>query len=833
MSHQQDNTPIPSLASSAQEVHNANLQYRSQLETLKKLPVPYSDIYEVLTSCDSIPIKPLGAKIRKAASDLTLWLETAKLAVLGLEMEMKQEGASGKHDVDEIETIMNRFNPNIEMMMELKDKVGSRLEMADVKSDQPNTTSTEDTESCMTREELQKITITTQSNWNMLKIMLDEVKGIFASAQARREILTHMENVLAEIEEIGLGIDRFQEERMHQSPDIAKSVATPSSPPFLHSAPLLDTSTEDSQNKQRSTEDMNDLDARIELLTPRISALTAQIEELTSIDFKGNELQDQYREMLSLWDDTKARREKIGEELKEEKWLVVFEQVAKQIESMMDSIDRAIVHCQGLVDQIIAMVEEKMVPAAPIDREHLYTIFKSFEAKHKYYAPAVNKMLNMLENGIENRATKNAEVIQKHRNMKASWEQLRGRLDRVELDLDGIEEMLDYLDASIPSHIPTPPAQLPEKPLFAMRRSQIQPELKSPGPLTLFQPPQQDHQQQRGRRTQPKPVALQSPVQSPKESTLRSRNRSPLNTKTRHRPWSPTPSVSSLSSMLSPNMSNNFRSISRSSSHSPSRPISDKPRPWCPSTSTSSPSIPGKPYAPSSASTYTPRSKSTTRNGRGTSPAPEMPSRSNSAMSKLRSTSCTPAMGRASSQPKPIFSPAGSMSKLSSGAQVPRSVSPAPAPASVGGRKIQSNLPPPVTTNTSSRPRQNSAPGTPTPQRRSSSPLPFNRDSQQATSASQSSRQRAFSPPVATRQRRPSGQNAQGISQIGYRDQEGGLQRNRRSSLGNFSTSQSLGVMHGSGLDSGLGSAPSMGLEGCAALPFEEPTSPSTSSSSS
>ncbi|KAF9438144.1 hypothetical protein BGZ76_009518 [Entomortierella beljakovae] len=820
MSQQEDNIII-SPTSPTQDICNAGHSYQSQLEALKKLPVPYSDLYQALTSHDEPTTKSLEANIRKAASSLTVWIETAKLAVLGLEIKAK-ENKSSEQDLKDIELIMNRFYPNIEMTMELCSKIEAKLESSDGASDQPLTD-----DIVLTKEELQSTSRTIRSSWNLLKAMLDEVKGIFAGAQARQDILTRMEDVLAEIEGVGLEIDRFQEERKRQTPDILETTtASFGSSSFSLSTASLD----ETQSKHKNMEGLSNVDSRIENLTHTVKDLTTQVEELTLTDFKGHELQDQYRDMLKLWDDTKGRREKIGEELKEERWLGVFEQVAKQIESMMESLDRAIVHCKGLVDQIITMVKEKEIPAAPIDREHLYTIFKSFETKHKYYEPAVNKMLNMLENGIESRSTNNKDVIQKHKVMKTKWEQLRSRLDRVELDLDGIEEMLDILDASIPSHIPTPPAQLPEKPLFSMRRSQIQPEWKAPGPLTLFQPPQQDPQQQRGRRPLPKSTSAQSPKDSPTKTSPRS----PLNANNRSRPWSPAPSINSITSMLSPNMSSNFRSLSRNSSRSPSRPNSEKPRPWCPSTTKTSPSIPGIPHAPSARATYTPRSKSTTRVERAASPVPAMPSGTGSTASKTRSTSCTPSMDRTPSQPRPVFSPVGSMSKLYSGANPPRSTS--PAPVSGSGRRSQSKAPPPVVTNVHTRSRQHSAPGTPISQtRRSSSPIP--------PKSTQSSQRREFSPPVVSRQRQPNNQN-RSVSQAGHRQDDGGAGRNRRLSFGNCPTSHpsesttkdstdNSCTLYGLDSSAALSSASGMGADSSVSLPIEEPTSPSTSSSSS
>ncbi|KAI8605151.1 hypothetical protein EDD21DRAFT_164582 [Dissophora ornata] len=566
---------------------SSHSQYQSQIENLKRLPVPYSEIYHVLSSYETIPIKLLSSKIRNAATDLTVWLETAKLAVLGLEVEVKQEDASGKQDVNEIDMIMHRFYPNIEMMTELKDKVGSRLDTPEESQYQQSIGDGEAEEPSLTSQELQLAAKTIQSNWILLKTMLDEVKGIFASSQTRRGLLTQMEDVLAEIEEIGLGMDRFQEERFYQNPELSRSGSAqiPSSPSLSPSTTSTDpntTNSEDAQEKQRNTEALASLDGRIGSLGTRIEMLTVQIDALPPDDVKHEELQEQYQELLDLWDDTRAHRDRIGDELKEERWLAVFEQVAGQVESMMESMDRAIIHCKGMVDQIFTMVRDRVVPAAPIDRDHLYTTFKSFEAKHKYYAPAVNKMLNMLQNGIESRATKNTEVIQKHRAMMARWEELRDSLDRVELDLDGIEEMLDILDASIPSNLPTPPMQLPEKPLFAMRRSQPQAEWVSPGPAALFHPPQQSQQPQRGRRPLPSSGSLQSPMYSPKDAPAMTRNRSPISSRPRHRPWSPVPSIASPPSLLSPNTYSNYRALSPSPSRSPSRAMSDKLRPWCP-----------------------------------------------------------------------------------------------------------------------------------------------------------------------------------------------------------------------------------------------------------
>ncbi|KAF9962436.1 hypothetical protein BGZ65_009154 [Modicella reniformis] len=797
-------------------------RYHSQLEHLKKLPIPYSDIFLMLTSYDTMPIETLGSNFRKAASESSEWIEAAKSVVLNLEMVAKHDGCNEKRDTGDIEAIMNRFQPIIDMMMELRDKIGSVLESPKVAGTEEKTDGDEPGTSLLTLVELQRTTKNIQNDWTSLKTVLDNVKGIFANAVLRRELLTQMEDVLVEVEDIGFAIDKFQEERSHPSTDTStsRSADTPSM-----------AKGDRTQEKQRNTETLTNVDTRIESLTVMFEALTTQVAAHPSNDPKKEELQGQYGMLLELWDDTKARRERISEELKEDRWLAVFEQVSGQVGSMMESLDRAIVHCQGLVDQIKGMVSENMVLTAPIDREHLYAIFKSFEAKHKYYAPAVHKMLNMLDNGIESRTTKRLDIIQKHRIMKNEWEQLRTRLDSVELDLDGIEEMLNILDSSMPSHVSVTPAQLPEKPLFAMRRPQTQVELRSAPPV-LFQPPESSSQVQRGRRLLPTSTVLRSSMVSP-EPSARTRNRSPVNLQSRERPWSPAPSMTSTAA---PRV-HHRELLQISCAHGVQGTLTIL------ITKTTSPNIPGIPYAPSAASMYAPRPSSPSR---PVSPS-SIPSRPDSSL-RTRSISCTASIN-ATSQPKPVFSPVGSLSKLSAGAQSARA--PSPIPGFSNGRRTQLRVPPPVDTNNPSRPRQNSAPET--PQRRSTSPGPSShgRGVVSTNLAAQLSPRQLFSP-SASRQLALGSQNARSATSHGYRshhemDNTQQFQDGRRTSLGNrpngqqatkaesVSGSYSEGpeTIYGLGQSAASGSASSMGLEISSGTPFEEPTSPSTSSSSS
>ncbi|KAF9951575.1 hypothetical protein BGZ72_006933 [Mortierella alpina] len=777
--------PVEATAAAAASKNTLYQSYQSQIENLKRLPVPYSDIYHALSSHDTIPLTTLHERFSKAATDLTTWLESAEMAVFALELDVGQEGATDKRDVGDMDVIMNRFQPNVDMLVELKEKIESRLKAA-------TPAEQEEVESQQIEQDLKQTAAGIKSSWTSLKQMLEKVKGDLAGARLRAELLTHMNNVLTDIEDICTSIDAYNNERSAMTSDEEGLLPSKAA-----------SSDAEAQAKQRSLETLAQVDSRIELLISRIDFLDNRVGSLpTDEGSLGNEskdaLQSRYQQVLCRWDDLKFRRERVSEELKEDRWLEVFEQVSEQVESMMESMERAILHCQGLVEQIKGMVRQKIAPDAPIDRDHLYSIFKSFEAKHKYYTPAVNKMLDMLENGIESRMTRNMDVISRHQSMNLKWDKLQDGLEHVDRELDGVERWLDILDDLRTPYLPKLPLKKQEPTGMAAKRAQNtnKPGWNSsatPSPVQQRQqqPRQQQHQrQQHASQVQRGRAPPSASLRSPSPSPGRSRTRSPNGDYYGYRPWSPANSNSGLSQ--------------------------------CPSVSVTSPGIPGIPQELSPAATFIPRPVSVAGQNRMETPAPT--GRAGSAMSGgSRSNASTPAMSRpGSSQYKPVFSPAGSISKLSSGVRSPVAT-PTPTPASGGARRTQ--LPMPSSSRPTSSQQQRSA-FSPTPQsqrpqsRGFTSPVPTNYAASSRSSvssvSSSSGRQRQLS--------------ANGQVHSGYGTQEGRLTSPRQSQYG-YADDRAQYTSYSSrpGSASGL----SMGRDSYQYASYDEPTSPSASSSSS
>ncbi|KAF9113571.1 hypothetical protein BGX27_001278 [Mortierella sp. AM989] len=165
--------------------------------------------------------------------------------------------------------------------------------------------------------------------------------------------------------------------------------------------------------------------------------------------------QSRYQQVLCCWDDFVFHRESVSEELKQEKCLEAFEQAVEQVKIISESTERAVSHSQGLIDHIKLMVCRKVVPDDPIYRDHLHSTFKSFEAKHKYYIPAVNQGLGMLKNGIESSITRNMNIIPRYWSISLKWDQLDEGFERVDMEFDNIEKLLDILDKSRTPYSPS------------------------------------------------------------------------------------------------------------------------------------------------------------------------------------------------------------------------------------------------------------------------------------------------------------------------------------------------------------------------------------------
>ncbi|PWN51176.1 hypothetical protein IE53DRAFT_61023 [Violaceomyces palustris] len=169
-------------------------------------------------------------------------------------------------------------------------------------------------------------------------------------------------------------------------------------------------------------------------------------------------LRRKYDEVVADWAKVQEESNTLRKELGDDKYLIVFRSVSDQADSMMDSLDRAMAHCQDFVTRFNrdhqsgaisrdrqdggdeAFDSSQQGPTARL--EELAALKKTFGVKKSYYAPACDQVFNVLERGTKDRATSNGTILRRFSELKARWKQSRERVSKMEKELTRIEVIL-------------------------------------------------------------------------------------------------------------------------------------------------------------------------------------------------------------------------------------------------------------------------------------------------------------------------------------------------------------------------------------------------------
>lgn len=188
---------------------------------------------------------------------------------------------------------------------------------------------------------------------------------------------------------------------------------------------------------------------------------TPEIDEDT--ESQAGLLRRKWKATVQEWADVQKDADILGEELKEDKWIVVFRTVSQQAEEMMRSLEKVLTQSHQFVWDInrrrgrssgSSSVEPTRSPPGaassyfgdPASMQPILTSFvalhQSLHAKVKYYSPACDRVLKILGKGIADRSTANGEVLRKFGEMKARWRDLQERITRTQGEMRTVEQML-------------------------------------------------------------------------------------------------------------------------------------------------------------------------------------------------------------------------------------------------------------------------------------------------------------------------------------------------------------------------------------------------------
>jgi hypothetical protein len=311
-------------------------------------------------------------RLNKYINDITEWIEVGHLTAFEIEQHIKQDDLDIQ-TIEPLENKMKEMEKTIENCIELKEEVK------------------------MMKYKLKLTKI--QSEWSGLQHFIRSLKSIVEEMNEKRKVRGWMESILINVDSLSLMIFQFQEKR-HQNIPFENLLV--------------------------------DIDNQV---GPLFNDVERVYQRMTNDNIEDDELLRKHMLVQEKWESLRIEIDELKMELKEDRWLAVFKQVADQVEGMMDGLDKTV---SQYVHQMRRNTPQSTCSTSSTDSSSSITISsklksieKNFDAKFKYYTPSIDKMLTMLGNGIAARVSKDTITLKRHQAMIQRWDQLKLTMDHL------------------------------------------------------------------------------------------------------------------------------------------------------------------------------------------------------------------------------------------------------------------------------------------------------------------------------------------------------------------------------------------------------------------
>jgi hypothetical protein len=396
--------------------------FSSQLSGLSSMHLPSSASF--FTSLSAIPTAPKAVRaLANAADQIQMWAGRAMkiLGNLDAEDDVEWAAAAGRDGLGETDKAVSKFEALVGIYVQAIDELQKRSDVGDVEA--------KDLQAVVDQMEM------TLADWHKVRSSLKGVHNQVELAMEWEELwgtvlgdvgdeMENLSRLVFEMEEkrhMSLrddgnlhgseGIDLNELETMVQEgPRSSKAVVSnrfslPSG--FLPMRP-------DSSGAEKPQNDSNllalfarmqPLRASLDFLPMRLSMFGSRADGIFPTACR--ELQDKRSRLEQGWKKLEEEAEGLRRELGEDRWILVFRNAGRQAEKMCESVERSITKLQEAIE----------AGAQHVNSAALAKRVESFEAKRMHYGPAIDRVLTIIQKGVEDRLTVNGEVLRLHADM--------------------------------------------------------------------------------------------------------------------------------------------------------------------------------------------------------------------------------------------------------------------------------------------------------------------------------------------------------------------------------------------------------------------------------
>lgn len=433
-------------ASRANSIYSiSRVSFANQLSQLTSLNLP--DATSLSTSISSIPTAPEAVTtLSGAAEQIRRWLQQASEVLVGLDAEDDVEwaAAGGREGLGEVDTAIGKFEGLIKIYVTAIENLQAREDISKVPP-----------------EELKSVVDRMDNilkEWEDMRNLLKGVKGQVELAMEWEELWNVvLGDIGLEMESLSRLIFEMEESRhkallaepslengstfdmqeletiVEEAPTIEKrSVGHRFSlpPAFAATSPItspgLTNSQEDSSLLALFAR-MQPLRASLDFLPMTLSNFRARANDV--LPTACGELEARRKGLEKKWKKLEGDAEGLRRELGEDRWVLVFRNAGRQAQKLCESVERSI----GKLQQSLDVGSHHSNP--PV----LAKKIESYEAKKTHYGPAIERILAIIEKGVNDRLTVNGEILRLHIDTRTRWR-------KIESEIKDTDVALEYLN---------------------------------------------------------------------------------------------------------------------------------------------------------------------------------------------------------------------------------------------------------------------------------------------------------------------------------------------------------------------------------------------------
>lgn len=423
----------------------SRISFANQLSQLTSLKLPNAS--SLSTSISSIPTAPEAvATFSGAAEQIRRWLQKASEVLVGLDAEDDVEwaAAGGREGLGEVDTAIGKFEGLIGIYVTAIEDLQARVDISKVPP--------EELKAVVDRmEQILK-------EWENVRKLLKGVKGQVELAMEWGELwnvvlgdigleMENLSRLVFEMEETrhkallaepslenGSTLDMQELETIvEEAPTVGRRSANHrfSLPPaFAATSPITSpgiTNGQEDSSLLALFARMQPLRASLDFLPMTLSNFGARASDI--LPTACEELEARRKGLEKKWKKLENDAEGLRRELGEDRWVLVFRNAGRQAQKLCESVERSISKLQESID----------VGAHHSNPPILAKKIESYEAKKLHYGPAIERVLAIIEKGVNDRLTVNGEILRLHSDTRARW-------TRIESEMKDMDVALDYLN---------------------------------------------------------------------------------------------------------------------------------------------------------------------------------------------------------------------------------------------------------------------------------------------------------------------------------------------------------------------------------------------------